>query len=117
MHSCTPLAVRAAIISTLFVINSLKGLRLMVRFRFPQVAPKPQTCKLRLMPTPNLRIVSRGPSDTTAVCDACNTQFKSGASIPLLADNELRAMFKAHKCEPSDASQKAVLVKAATNDF
>jgi uncharacterized protein YbaR (Trm112 family) len=66
------------------------------------------------MPTPNLRIVSRGPSDTTAVCEACNTQFKSAASIPLLADNELRTMFNAHKCESLDASQKAVAVREAT---
>jgi len=65
------------------------------------------------MPTPNMRIVSRGPSDTTAVCEACNTQFKSGSAIPLLADNELKAMFNAHKCEPLDASQKAVMVTEA----
>jgi len=65
------------------------------------------------MPTPNLRIVSREPSDTTAVCEACNTQFKSGSAIPLLADNELKAMFNAHTCEPRDASQ---IVRAATKD-
>ena len=54
------------------------------------------------MPGRRLRIVKKTPPPAIAVCERCNTQFKS--NLPN-STAEIKAQFLIHKCKPMDSTR------------
>jgi hypothetical protein len=55
------------------------------------------------MDTRKLRIV-KPPLPAIGVCESCNAQFTSSKHSQEEAENEIRAAFDAHKCNPIETS-------------
>ena len=55
------------------------------------------------MQTRKLRIV-RPPLPPIGICERCNAQFKSSKVSQDDAENEIKAAFDSHKCEPTENS-------------
>jgi len=76
----------------------------------------PDPWENEVMPKRNLRIMKKGPYKF-AVCEVCNSQFKSSLRYPNAAENEIKGQFDDHKCKPMDISQNALrTVHESTED-
>jgi hypothetical protein len=63
-----------------------------------------------------LRIMEKGLYKF-AVCERCNSQFKSSLRYHDAAENEIKMQFDDHKCKPMDISQNALrTVHESTED-